>query len=120
MTAEPRRHWFRFSLRTLLIVITLASCSMAWVAYQLNWIRQRRAERAAEHKDFLDFGRGQISKEGQAAAPWQLAIFGEQGLTEIVLWRENDLRKAELQSLFPEAHVTSFLHPNDYKSTPAE
>ena len=31
----------RFSLRTLFVLITLISIPIGWVAYQLNWIRQR-------------------------------------------------------------------------------
>ena len=31
----------RFSLRTLFVLITLISIPLGWVAYQLNWIRQR-------------------------------------------------------------------------------
>jgi len=37
---EPKNHrrWLRFSLRTLLIVVTLLA---AFIAYHVNWIRQR-------------------------------------------------------------------------------
>jgi len=31
----------RVSLRTLFVLVAIASVPMGWVAYQLNWIRQR-------------------------------------------------------------------------------
>jgi hypothetical protein len=34
----PPRHWFRFSLRTLFLVVTVAGC---WMGYYLNWARER-------------------------------------------------------------------------------
>jgi hypothetical protein len=37
MTA-PKRRWPRFTLRTLFIVVTVFGC---WLAYELNWIRER-------------------------------------------------------------------------------
>ena len=38
MTPAPKPRRFRFSLRTLFVVVTLVGC---WLGYQLNWIRQR-------------------------------------------------------------------------------
>ncbi len=43
MTPAPKRRWFRFTLRTLLIVATLWGCFFGWLGYQISWIRQRRA-----------------------------------------------------------------------------
>jgi hypothetical protein len=41
MNEKPRRRWFRFSLRTLFVLVTLLGCVMGWVVYSLSWIRQR-------------------------------------------------------------------------------
>ena len=35
----PRR--IRFSLRSLFVLVVIVSIPCAWVAYSLNWIRQR-------------------------------------------------------------------------------
>ena len=37
-TPAPKRLWFRWSLRTVFVVVTVFGC---WLGYELNWIRQR-------------------------------------------------------------------------------
>ena len=41
MTEKPRRRWFRFSLRTLLVAMTVLCC---WLAWESSVVRSRRAE----------------------------------------------------------------------------
>jgi hypothetical protein len=41
-TSAPRRRWFRFRLRTLLIVVTMLSLPLAWVGWELQKVRQER------------------------------------------------------------------------------
>jgi hypothetical protein len=49
MTA-PRRRWFRFSLRTLLVVVTLGAAPMAWVGWQWRIVQARqRLRQEIEH-----------------------------------------------------------------------
>ena len=38
---KPKRRWFRFRLRTLLVIITLVSGALGWVGWDLD---QRRSE----------------------------------------------------------------------------
>ena len=42
MTA-PRRHWFRFSLRTLFVVVTVFGIGLAWLGWELQLVRRRTA-----------------------------------------------------------------------------
>jgi hypothetical protein len=39
VTPDTSRRWFRYSLRTLFVVVTAFAC---WLGYEWNWIRQRR------------------------------------------------------------------------------
>jgi hypothetical protein len=100
-----RRRWFRFSLRTLFVVLTVFGC---WLGYQLNWIRQRNAIVA-------DFPRW-LAYEGTTAnppppAPGMLWMFGAKGYHTVVrvVPNGNDAAVATeiemVQRLFPEASV---------------
>ena len=40
--AKPRRRWFRLSLRTLLIVITVSSVPLGWVGWRLGEVRREQ------------------------------------------------------------------------------
>jgi len=40
---KPRRRWYQFSLRTLLIVVTLSAVPLGWVGWKLEQGRRQRA-----------------------------------------------------------------------------
>ena len=44
---KPRRRWYQFTLRTLLVVVTLAGCGFAWLGIKVRNARQQQAEVAA-------------------------------------------------------------------------
>jgi hypothetical protein len=99
ISMTPRR-WFRFSLRTFLLAVTVLG---SWLGYQLNWIRERHA---AFQDRRLQVAR--LSPPAYApAAPQLLWLFGESGITGVYLMdpelTADDLRR--LKSLFPEACV---------------
>jgi hypothetical protein len=74
MDDKPRRIWFRFSLRTLFVLITLFACTMGWIAHSLNWIRQRRELCTRPDVEVL------VNADGDyPQAPAFLWLFGEKG-----------------------------------------
>jgi hypothetical protein len=83
MTA-PKRRWFRFSLRTMFVVVTVLAI---WLGYHINWARQRR--------DALSSGRftgDRVLATGMApalpkmvTAPGLLWLLGEPGYVSIVM-----------------------------------
>ncbi len=103
----PRRRWFRYSLRTLFVVVTVAG---VWLFPKLKWIIDRHDARAwigtqAEYWDDLQVS--QCAEPG-VAAPWQLRMLGESGvkvISVVVDASAADAKQRELEWLFPEAHV---------------
>lgn len=120
----PKRHRFRLSLRSLLIVVTIAGLCFGFIAYQLNWIRRRHEAMDDWYKRFgcgpvvAAFGqvtstRGtKTTTEITAAPPWGIRIFGEPGYKWIAVgvadgdWASEDMEiKYRVEKLFPEAQV---------------
>jgi hypothetical protein len=111
--ATPKRRLFRFSLRTLFVVVTLAGLFLGWRAYCLDWIRQRH--------DWIDHPTSvYMHCNGGHSPPWYLRLFGEkQGLEVIsmrfVPWTEPEpeltaeqrVQYDRIQRLFPEAVIST-------------
>jgi hypothetical protein len=77
MTPAPKRHWFRFSLRTLFVVVTVFGC---WLGYELNWIRQRRELMSRPNVEALVWA---TEPPSWPRAPGLLGLFGEKGRHQI-------------------------------------
>jgi hypothetical protein len=106
MSTARKSRWFAYSLRTLFVAVTAASCIVGWIVYQLDWIKQRRAVLAnySVTVPVICF----IDKQDCDSAPWPLAWFGEQaaGSPEFYLPATTpDAEVIHIQSLFPETHV---------------
>ena len=86
----------RFSLRTLFVLVAIISIPMGWVAYQLNWIRQRHALLAEANAS------GIVVAPGFTQAPAPLMVFGEEGVSILMIPPELHERAHQL---FPEADI---------------
>lgn len=98
--ARPR---FRFTLRAMLVATTLVCLALA---YQLNWIRQRRAALSDGKITAVQI----LSELGELAqAPGVLRYFGEQGQPLIIVHARNaeewSAERERLARLFPEAEI---------------
>ena len=96
-TMKPRR-WFRFSLRTMFVVLTVFG---VWLGVQVKWIKDRHAAiRWLEARGgSVDYGR---------AAPMSLVMLGENGVAVLCIPRTDDDyvgKGIELENLFPEANM---------------
>jgi hypothetical protein len=122
------RRWFRWSLRTMFVVVTVFAC---WLGYELNWIRQRHkflAEQIAmregrEHNGRYSYDSNRFLHRFGGTAPNLLWLFGEKGLSEIhMIVVEDDWEKSlpanppdplfysrpefnRVKSLFPEVQL---------------
>jgi hypothetical protein len=91
----------RFSLRTLLVLVAFATLPVGWVAYQLDWIRQRH--------EFLNRPDWQamipsVPAHKMPKSPWPLALFGE-APQDVLAVHGVDAENAS--QLFPEAIVVA-------------
>jgi hypothetical protein len=86
MTHPPRRRWFRWSLRTMFVVVTAAAFLCGWVVYQLNWIRQRRdyLSRSQEWAESLGLHRQIVMRGAHPSfAPIGLMLLREPTVTSL-------------------------------------
>ena len=103
MTTAHKQRWFRFSLRTLFVVMTLAAAPMIWLSVQIHTVRTR--QNFPNDEDF-----GTVRKWGGGRwkqLPWiwrQLDAY-PQGRIQLLDSHWDEKGRARVQSLFPEADV---------------
>jgi hypothetical protein len=101
MSTSPRRRWYQFSLRTMLLTMIVASAVFGyWVHWSKEWIRQRVG--ILQYRDYFR------AQDGNTVAPGGLWLFDEKGIP--VLWcPDNQPQTANtLRQLFPEAMVYEY------------
>jgi hypothetical protein len=42
MEEKPKRRWLRFSIRTMLIAVTILCIGLSWLGWQISVVRERR------------------------------------------------------------------------------
>jgi len=108
-TPATKRRWLLFSFGTLFVVMVVFGC---WVAYQLNWIRQRHAFEARDGVDSYS-----SSDKGLFNAPGLLQFFNEPARATVVLHfpaapTPSELKDVDLaKRLFPEAETIVRIKP---------
>jgi len=120
MTA-PNRPWFRFSLRTLFIVVTVFCC---WLGWQANIVRERKLllqsliddSRLSFDPLHTSFGPGNTAIEFEGSitfnrnppsVPWGRRMLGDNAVAILGLPSEMDKHEvARFKSTFPEATLT--------------
>jgi hypothetical protein len=121
MTEKSDRRWFRFSLRTLLVFVTLFCC---WLAWETSVVHERKALRA-ELKGFQfvpaenwekRFAPGYPAPRATAKVPLLRSWLGDEAIQEIWFIRHvqqiSDEDLARLKKTFPEAELReSFPEP---------
>jgi hypothetical protein len=133
----PRRRWFRFSLRTLFLVVTALAC---WLGYQLHWIRERHkfldeVEHEQPQRLLTVLMASAFDEDPRLVpfapkAPLSLRIFGESAVAQFHIqdivthdgrsypW-DDPKRLAKAARLFPEAEFFLFGIPLLLETTPA-
>jgi hypothetical protein len=100
--AEPpkrKRRWFQFSLRTLMIAVTLLALASGYISrqYELVKERQRFLGDPAHYVAYDDNG---------PEVPWIRRLLGDHGMLEIDLDPASDkAERQQVSALFPEAQI---------------
>jgi hypothetical protein len=90
--AEPRRRWNQFSLRTLLIGVTLAGCGLGWLGIKIREARQQQAAVAAIEKaggfveyDYLFGSQPDGGRSPRLSGPaWLHSVLGDDFFRNVV------------------------------------
>ena len=93
---KPHRRWYRFSLRTMLVLVTLVCLLCGYLGWAMNWIRQRQV--------FLKT-QGIVGSSYFGAfkdAPFAIRLLGEKGCKSIWVIPGQEEKGREL---FPEAEI---------------
>ena len=107
---KRKRRWFQFSLRTLLIVVTLLSLPCAFVGSQLNIVRERSAMR----KRLLAEGALLKPPDAKAGHPsnspsWLRRFLGDNNTPAICRPQaRDDIEDEQVEMTFPEAELSSY------------
>jgi hypothetical protein len=112
MDDTKKRRWFRFSLRTLFVLVTVLCI---WLGHSLTWIRQRHTVFHRHHPALRSMSRNGIRTD-HANAPWSIRLLGEPGAVAILLKRGTSAAERErIQQLFPEAEIYNLNFPGNPK-----
>ena len=107
---KPRR-WFRFSLRTMFVVVTVFC---VWLGYQLNWIRQRREFlTTVSQRYFIVRPKGYVERW----APRGLWLLAERGVSKMTIASSDEIKGqpheefsaalVKAKGLFPESTIVA-------------
>jgi hypothetical protein len=108
---KPRR-WFRFSLRTMLVVVTVGCIFLGWLTSRLTWIRARNQLFYAEAHWVSNvdhrFRTNWLLIDKSIRAPGMLWLFGERGRPKIEIMNGTDDEVQLAKNLFPEAEIETY------------
>lgn len=116
MQTQPGRRWFRFSLRTMFVIVTVFAC---WIGWQTSIVRERKAAlrearttlqiNVTTVADWMKFGPG---IRPQSSRPSQVSFvrrwLGDEAIHSISIMEHmdgSDAAASRFKKVFPEAEV---------------
>ena len=71
-TAKPKLRWFQFSLRTLLVIVTLCAVLCSWLAVRMQQAKRERKAAAA-----IEDACGQVGWSEPSGPAWLRTLLGD-------------------------------------------
>ena len=106
----------QFSLRTLLIFVTVLAVPCWWVGDQYRFVKTRERY-IAEHPNAM--GHFLEPNESAPEIPWVRKLFGDQSQSHVIVWEPvSDEAMTQVQILFPESQLYRHEHDGDYWVNP--
>jgi hypothetical protein len=111
--ADPpkrKRRWFQFSLRTLMIVVTLLAVLCGYVGWQAKIVRHRREliRQVVAAGSYVGFD---FALELKDSIPWLRRLLGDEPIRLFGLLGATGDKREEISAAFPEADVQLWLRP---------
>ena len=109
MTAPPKRRWFRFSLRTMFVVVTVFG---VWLGWNLQIVRERNAVKAM----VLSRGGSIVNLVIPLAPPgiaWVRRAIGDESYRNISYCGLSDDERRRMVLAFPETEFVEELEETD-------
>jgi hypothetical protein len=104
----PKRRWFQFSLRTLMIGVTLLAVVCAYIGWQATIMRMRQA-RVLNLSKILD------KANPTNGIPWVRQWLGDRAYAVIAVGETaSDKLEREFGTIFPEAKIVRTISNEEY------
>ncbi len=103
-----KRRWFQFSLRTLMIGVTLFCVVVGgYLGWQVKIVRERSAyrDRLAELGAFIVDGESGLGRDSSQRPSWLRLLFGDHDVGYI--WLPDGRELGHAKKMFPESFITA-------------
>jgi hypothetical protein len=110
---KRKRRWFQFSLRTLMIVVTLLAVACGYVGWQAKIVRERRAmvDWINNHNGLVTINYPMPRRPPHSVASVR-ELLGDHAIVRIELQPDTDATNVQrIRSLFPEATIKRWSDP---------
>ncbi len=104
MTPAPKRRWFRFSLRTLFVVVTVFGVWLGWNLHQVQE-RNRLMDHIAACGGHCAMGESVAFETTPVPLAWSLLGAEFVGYIELPVGSFSTKDRSHIQPLFPEAQI---------------
>jgi hypothetical protein len=102
---KPRRRWFQFRLRTLLVIVTLLAIPCAYLGWQANIVSHRKLVLKNAMEQGLVLMSNDLTVDAVPTIPWIRRIMGDAPVRSVWWVGASKEDRERFSEAFPEANV---------------